>query len=381
MKKTVRPEDITIVCNPFNKIGRGVATVNLIRAMNQVYFSPKVCDIASKLNPNYDRQIEQEILPQISSHPSDKVNIFVINVDEIKPTVDRLGAIPRNAYNIIYPAWELSRCPLQWSQELEVFNELWAPSEFVKNAFSTVFSKPIFILPHPVEIKLKYLLNRDYFRLPNFPYLFLFFFDFRSFIDRKNPYAVIDAFEKAFKARPLKDMRLVIKINGEKSSDLAQKRFKELIERINSSKLNRKIILLEQTLDEIETKSLIRACDCFVSLHRSEGFGLGPAEAMFLGKPVIATYYSGNCDFMTSENSLPVDYRLIPVKEGQYPNWENQEWADPDIDQAAHLMIRLLDNSQLNEEIGRRASKSIRLQLSNIRVGFQAKERIQTIPG
>jgi glycosyltransferase involved in cell wall biosynthesis len=102
---------------------------------------------------------------------------------------------------------------------------------------------------------------------------------------------------------------------------------------------------------------------------------------MFLGKPVIATYYSGNCDFMTSENSLPVDYRLIPVKEGQYPNWENQEWADPDIDQAAHLMIRLLDNSQLNEEIGRRASKSIRLQLSNIRVGFQAKERIQTIPG
>src|SRR5512136_3068638 len=99
-----------------------------------------------------------------------------------------------------------------------------------------------------------------------------------------------------------------------------------------------RVIVIWKVFSDNEMRNLIRCCDCFVSLHRSEGFGLGMAEAMYMGKPVIATAYSGNLAFMNESISCLVDYKLIPVEEGQYPFPKGQVWADPDLDQAAYFV-------------------------------------------
>ena len=174
-------------------------------------------------------------------------------------------------------------------------------------------------------------LTRSHFALPEDRFLFYFGFDFRSFVARKNPEAAIAAFQAAFP--PGDDgVGLVIKTLGgaDKPDALAA-----LNARVATDP---RIVLRDQEYAGAEHATLVQRCDCYVSLHRSEGFGRGPAEAMLLGKPVIATAYSGNMDFMTAENSLLVDYRLMPVRPGEYPGWEGQEWADPDIEQAARHM-------------------------------------------
>lgn len=102
-----------------------------------------------------------------------------------------------------------------------------------------------------------------------------------------------------------------------------------------------RIFIIDKDLRRPQVDALTGLADCFVSLHRSEGFGLGMAEAMGLGKPVIGTDYSGNTDFLTEATGFPVAYRLIPVPPGAYPGYEDQVWAEPDLEQAAWSMRRI----------------------------------------
>jgi len=105
-----------------------------------------------------------------------------------------------------------------------------------------------------------------------------------------------------------------------------------------------RITIIETTLSGNEVANLIRCSDCFVSLHRSEGFGRGPAEAMFFGKPVIATGWSGNMDYMWPGTAFPVRYTLVPVGRGAYPCADGQVWAEPDVAHAAQLLAGLIDD-------------------------------------
>src|SRR5205814_4759773 len=104
--------------------------------------------------------------------------------------------------------------------------------------------------------------------------------------------------------------------------------------------------------------------DCFISLHRSEGFGLGPAEAMSLSKPVILTKWSGNTDYMTSDNSIGIDYELVPVAKEYGPYRPDQLWAEPDLDRAALWMKRLAEDQELARKIGRLGLETIKNEFS-----------------
>ncbi|MGH9655742.1 MAG: glycosyltransferase, partial [Bryobacteraceae bacterium] len=128
-----------------------------------------------------------------------------------------------------------------------------------------------------------------------------------------------------------------------------------------------------------ELHELMAACDSFVSLHRSEGFGLGIAEAMYLAKPVIATNYSGNVDFTKPDNSCLVDYRLVPVQEGEYLFPEGQVWADPNLEQAAAYMRRLAEDREYANEIGSNAAAFIRRQHSARATGARYARRLKQI--
>jgi glycosyltransferase involved in cell wall biosynthesis len=219
-------------------------------------------------------------------------------------------------------------------------------------------------------------LGRRYFGIPESAYVFLFFFDFTSYIDRKNPFAVLSAFEKVCAERVRDGIYLVIKVGG---SAHRQEDYKRFTEWLGDFGYRDRIVLINKTLRDNEIKNLVRCCDCFVSLHRSEGFGRGMAEAMYLGKPVVATGYSGNIDFMNEENSCVVRYELVEVKEDQYPHANGQVWAEPYIDHAVEYMLKLVSDRDFGRGLGNTASRYVRQFFSYRRMGLQYKKRMEKI--
>ena len=119
------------------------------------------------------------------------------------------------------------------------------------------------------------------------------------------------------------------------------------------------VFVIDRLLSRDELTSLIDACDCFVSLHRSEGFGLGPAEAMSLGKPALITNWSGNTDYMTADNCIAIDYQLVELGRDYGPYKAHQRWAEPDLAQAAHWMKRIVAEPELAKTIGLRGRETI----------------------
>ena len=369
-----------LVGHPFAPIGRGEDIRCSFRAFRAVGHTLKIRDIYSVRTNPPDLHLEKEFSPHLVRQLGSSVNIFYINGDEVEQALRHLdGDMPSGAYNIICPQWELSLYPKEWAEQLDRFDEVWAPSKFVFDSLRKAVSKPLFHMPLATEVKLTSFLGRRYFGLPESSYLFLFYFDFRSYIERKNPFAVLEAFERVCAARPKEDIRLVIKLNRPMGPSRWEADFPRFMKAIKQSKCIDKIIIIDKVITDNEVKNLVRCCDCFISLHRSEGYGRGMAEAMFLGKPVIATGYSGNLDFMNEANSLLVPYKLIEVGEEQYPHWEGQVWADPDIDRAVEYMIKLLDDREYGRRLGQVASRYLRTHFGYRATGLRYLNRIEEI--
>jgi glycosyltransferase involved in cell wall biosynthesis len=226
----------------------------------------------------------------------------------------------------------------------------------------------------PVSVVLPAIpnLGRGHFRIPADKYLFFFAFDFYSYIDRKNPFAVVAAFKMAFPQGNERAGLIIKAMNGKESSE----NWKRLVNDIGGDK---RIILINETMDKTKLLGLVSECDCYVSLHRSEGLGLGPMEAMLMGKPVIVTNYSGNTDYAKPDNSCLVDYSLVPVKEGQYVFHENQVWADPDVSHAAWHMKRLASEPGLGIALGKTAAAFVSENFSPARCGQLYKQRLREL--
>jgi glycosyltransferase involved in cell wall biosynthesis len=276
-------------------------------------------------------------------------------------------------YSIGYWAWELATFPDEWLNAFLFYDEIWASTEFARAAFAAKSPRPVYLMPMVVEnptIDATY--NRGYFGLPSDRFLFFFHFDFRSFVHRKNPEAAIRAFTKAF-ADQNEHVGLIIKtINGEQYPD-GWERIRSL------TAADPRIQVFNRELSRTEVASMIAVCDCYVSLHRSEGFGRGLAEAMLLEKPVIATGYSGNMDFCSSDTAFLVDYKLVPVREHEYIGTANQVWADADIDHAAVTMKAIFERPDLRHAIAKRGAEAIRSQYSPQVVGSRYAKRLGEI--
>lgn len=367
-----------LVGHPFSPIGRGESFRCWFRAFQAAGRILQVRNIYPKRSI-FDEAIKEEIGEYLTSRLSSMMNLFCINGDEVEPALRYLGNdLPDGAYNIVFPVWELSIYPPEWAKQLERFDEIWTPSKFVFDSICAVVSRPVYHMPHSVGVQLTSFLGRRYFGLPESSFLFLFFFDFRSYIERKNPLAVINAFQSVCAVKPDGDIKIVIKLN--KPGDLSKdEELANFMEAINNYEYKDNFIIIDKVLTDNEMKNLMRCCDCFISLHRSEGFGRGMAEAMYLGKPVIATGYSGNLDFMNENNSLIVNYKLISVKEGQYPYPDGQVWAEPDIDHAVYCMLKLINNRDFGRKLGEVASRYMRTFFSYRAMGLRYWDRLKEI--
>jgi len=368
-----------LVGHPFAPIGMGEHIRCSFRAFRAAGITLPLHDIYS-LHGRPEPDLAKEFGSNLTHRLSTGINLFHINGDEVEQTLGHIGnELQSGAYNIIYPTWELSIYPSEWTEQLARFDEIWAPSKFVFDSISKAVSKLVFHMPLATEVRINSFLGRRHFGLPESAYLFLFYFDFRSWVDRKNPFAALEAFERVYAARPGENIRFIIKLNRSGESSLQEEGFPRFMKAIEQSKHADSVIILDKILTDNEMKNLVRCCDCFVSLHRSEGYGRGLAEAMFLGKPVIATGYSGNLDFMNETNSCLVRYKLIDVEEGQYPYARGQVWAEPDIDHAVDYMLKLLDERDYGRKLGDVASRHVRTYFSYRAIGLKYKNRLEEI--
>jgi len=280
------------------------------------------------------------------------INCIVINPDTLYLLPTWVGYSEwAKRYNIAYWFWELEQFPGAWKYALPLIDEIWVNTEFNAKTMRTVHSR-VTKIPFAIEFELPSAhFNRNYFGLPEDRFIFLTSFDFHSSIERKNPQASIAAFLEAF-PDPDCAVTLIIKsTNGQNHPEQYQSLRKLAQE-------DPRIIFLDRQFSSSENRGLLNTVDCFVSLHRSEGLGLGLAESMYLGKPVIATNYSGNLEFMNPKNACLVSYELIAVG-SHYPHGHNQVWAQVYISDAARNMREIFNNSSWRRALGERARQDI----------------------
>jgi glycosyltransferase involved in cell wall biosynthesis len=364
------PLQVTLVGHPFSPIGTGRALRVAFAACRSVGIETTVRDVWGFQTPE---PAQAKYIAPFISNDYGAVNVFHLNGNEVETALDRIGPLPVG-YNIIVPFWELPRYPAEWARQLERFDEVWAASDYIRQSLAAAVHCPVIHMPIATEIALDAFCVRRHFGIPENSYTFLFIFDCRSYIMRKNPQAVVECFRRLLDARPWSRACLVMKLHG---LEAAPAEVQDFLTDLHD--LNKRVVVLTETMTEVEAHNLIRCCDAFISLHRSEGYGLGLAEAMYLGLPVIGTGYSGNMDFMTPDNSILIGYRLVPVPPGAYPHAEDQYWAEPDLEEATARMIGLVDDSVTGRAIGARGSRSIRTSFSYRATGLRYMQRLNQI--
>jgi len=278
-----------------------------------------------------------------------RVNMFMMSPELLPAAYCTLGeGFFRGRINVLYVFWELENWPAPWREWLGLFDEVWVPTRFVERSVARVAMCPVYRVPPCVDLPPASPKGRAEFGLPARPFLFLTSLDAFSYPERKNPLATVRAFRRAF-GDGRNDVGLVIKVMNASTRD---PHWRQVVAECAEDP---RIILLAGVYAFADLVALYHATDCYVSLHRSEGFGLGMAEAMVCGKPVVATAYSGNLDFTLPDHAMLVDAGLIPVAPGHYPHAAGQVWAEPDIDRAAALMRKLRDGAGCATALGARA--------------------------
>ena len=317
----------------------------------------------------------KEVDFEVSAEPKEKVkcNIVHMNADSIDYFFSQVERrVLDGHYNIGIWVWELAAFRPDWFDSFRHFNEIWTPSEFCKRSISAISPIPVHVVPHVVKRDVLTIDDpKGYFGLPRDSFIFGFMFDCSSSIERKNPFCVIDAFNRTFGERD--DVRLLLKFsNGKYDPRL----YEELCRRIS---LNRNIITLERSLKKEEVQWFFDAIDSYVSPHRSEGFGLTVAEAMLSGKPVIATNYGGVTEFLKMDIAYPIDYKLIPISEQIGPYLQNYLWAEPDLEHFCSRMREVYESPDVAMKKGKNARQYIEGKFSESCIGKIINDRLSSI--
>jgi len=303
-----------------------------------------------------------------------RINVIEMSADQVPGMFREIGRWKTcHSYNILRTYWELPKAPPEWAYMLKGINEIWAPNQFVGDAFNDIFDGPIRIVPPCVETEIKTEFGRAQLGMDQNIFYFIFSFDYFSYPARKNPLGVVSAFQAAFPNLNEK-VGLVIKSTSETNQHLDIK-----FAILTAARHDRRIKVLERLVSRDEMLSLIRQSDCYISLHRAEGFGLGMAEAMAFGKPVIGTNYSGSTEFLSELTGFPVSFTLRPVQPGEYFFSDGQSWAEPDISAAAEAMQRVFYDRQERQRRAGAGKAFVEVRYGRKTVGRIAAGRLRDI--
>jgi glycosyltransferase involved in cell wall biosynthesis len=309
--------------------------------------------------------------------PADDIGVFApfnllcANADMVPAVATQLGEeFFAGRHTIAFWAWEVASFPRRFLPAFDHVDEVWVGSRHVRDAVGSIATVPVLVIPQPVSMPPDAASAAPPPGLPS-GFRFLFAFDYLSVVERKNPLATIEAFKRAFD--PGSGATLLVKTLNDEFDRAAHESVRE------AAAKHPDVQLLERRLPRSERDGLMNAVDCYVSLHRAEGFGYTLAESMWLGKPVIATGYSGNVDYMNAQNSYLVDYRLVPTGAGHDPYPPEGEWAEPDVDHAARLMREVFEHRDEAARRGARAATEIRASHGPEAAGRAMGERLELL--
>ncbi len=291
--------------------------------------------------------------PAKSHRPA--IRIFHLNPPMLPPAIFALGLNPfTSTYNIAYWAWELPCLPKEWQRALRYMNAVLVPSQFTRTAVSRHTSKPVHVVPHPVSEPPAVDPIRQSLGIPEEAFLATTVFNFSSSVARKNPAAAIRAFQAALGNR--QDAYLVVKTAGGNTHPQEKQ---HLAARIGG---HPRIPLIDDTWPQSQVQALLAGSSVFVSLHRSEGFGLAIAEAIRHRTPVIATTWSGNMDFCHPDEVFLVPAHMTPVGTRGGPEFRamsGAEWAEADEGQAAKHLQAIYANPDAARERATAAARRL----------------------
>lgn len=321
------------------EIGIGEDVRMTARALQAVGVPVRVINVQPGANVS---QLDDSVAGLLADEPLYAFNLFCITGKEhIRYVCERGSAGLADRYNIGMWPWELPRWPASCEHAYAAVDEIWGISRYTAQAYADA-PCPVHAMPLCVDVSELGPQTRADFGLPEGRFLFVFSFDHNSTLTRKNPLAVVRAFQRAFARGAPAPVGLVIKASHVKPGAAAWQALTRLVDG------DPRIHLIDRTLRRPDVLALYKACDCFVSLHRAEGFGRGMAEALLLGKQVVATGYSGNLDFCTPDNSYLVDQTPIRLAASDYFHGAGQSWVDPSIDHAAEQMRQVVHTRKSN---------------------------------
>lgn len=362
LKLYSRPFGFNIFAHASGNLGLGVAARHIIRLILEKNIPVAIVDVDPGMGRGgHDMAYKAHFVPATGNLPY-AINLFIFP----PPTIEWYMSVhpslaTSDALNVALIMWELPLIPQKWMPVLESLDAVVAESEFMRYALEFGLSSATVVSGrHPLLLPENIPVARTRFGLPDDATIFVSSFEPQSDPERKNPKAVVDAFMSAFPDTS-SPVRLVLKVNNAYTDG----KLHPLVEKLQARcERDPRVVFILDTMPYADLLSLYASCDVFVSLHRAEGLGLGLMEAMALGKPVIATGWSGNMSFMNHTNSCLVRYRLIPTQ-GTSPVYTREylgaetKWADPSVEDAAAWMQTLAQDPALRTSIGQCAAESM----------------------
>lgn len=355
---------INVIGHVSGNLGLGVLAPHLVTVLLARRCQIRLLDVDPKLGRGqHDQRFAEHTVGSVNELPF-PVTLLVFPPDSIvaflKDPMNRTLLSRHDGLNVAFMNWEQMVVPTEWSRVLAGLDVITAPSAFTRETFEHALPHvPVLSAKVPLRLPETVRPNRAQFGLRPHTIWFGTSFEPQSDPARKNPLAVLDAFERAFPGR--RDVGLMIKLNNPNVTARTHPLIEDL--RLRSRRDSR-IVLIQDSLGYTDVLNLYASLDVFVSLHRSEGIGLGLMEAMSLGKPVIATGWSGNMSFMDRANACVVSYDLVPVRGGSNVYSEQflgpqAVWAEPDVTNAAEWMRTLVDRPAIRAAIGQNAREAM----------------------
>lgn len=347
-------EPITLVGLFRTHLGIAQAGRLLGNALQEAGIDVRLCD-ASDLVPH---QKTGTTLATAEPAPTGTL-VFCVNPPELYKLFRHFGPdICAGKRLVGYWWWELDRLPADWKRWASVMHEIWVSSRFLYDVFSRELpGKVVRLVPLPIPAPVPSGLSRGDFGIPRDRFTVLTALDLQSGWARKNPEGAIEAFRRAFPDPA--QAHLVLKVTGTAGVPQDAARLRALIAGMPN------VTLIDRFLPAPDLSALIAQCDVLLSLHRAEGLGLFLAEAMWLGRPIVATGWSGVLQLIDDSHALLVRCRMVPVRAGDYP-WvpSGARWAEPDLDHAAACLRRLAEDTALRAELGRRSREKAAREFS-----------------
>jgi glycosyltransferase involved in cell wall biosynthesis len=336
---------IAIVGYLSGEMGVGEAGRGLVRSFDRAQVESDLYDLTAHYARTEDREFASRLIQTPKTSAKYELAIGCFNADQLTPILRSHFAevFLRSKRRVGYWFWETSHFPQWWAHRANYLDEVWVATEFIARAIRQKTQTPVRVIPPALPAINAIGSSRTQFGLPEEKTIFLTVFDGKSFAERKNPKGVIQAFRKALEMNPQYRDRAMLVMKTTNLTASYERELEILADGLPFRLVNR-------YFSRQESLGLIQCSDCLVSLHRAEGLGLSLIEAMALGKPTIATAYSGNMDFTREDTSLLVPYRMVPAI-GDIGPYHGSSWADPDVKVASDKMTLVLEKNPLVAQI------------------------------